>query len=82
MVKDEIKLNLQVESFDKKQIALAIRNSTLGDKMRCSLLAEGIIKQCEGCTLSCICEWIDDALESYVEATTNVVSSFSVGETE
>ena len=32
-----LQINSQVESFDKKQIALEIRNSTLGDKMKFSL---------------------------------------------
>ena len=79
MVKDEIKITSEnSESFDKKQIALAIRNCTLGDKMRCSLIREGIIEHCKGCTLSCICEWIDEVLDAYVEETTNVISSFKV----
>ncbi len=78
MVKNQIMVNLEKECFDKKQIALAIKNSTLGDMMRCSLLVEGVIRECEGCTLSCICECIDDALEAYVEETTEVVSTFNI----
>ena len=78
MVKDEIKLNSQVESFDKKQIALAIRNSTLDDKLGCSLLAEGIIKYCQGCSLRCICDLIEEVREEYIEETTNVVSNFNI----
>ena len=47
MVKDEIKMKSEnSQSFDKKQVALAIRNSTLDDEMGCSLLEEGIIKGC------------------------------------
>jgi hypothetical protein len=39
MVKDEIKMmNEKSERFDKKQIALVIRNSTLDDELSCSLL--------------------------------------------
>ena len=79
MVKDEIKLTTEnSEWFDKKQIALVIRNSTLDDKIGCSLLAEGIIKYCEGCTLKCICDLIDDVREEYIEETTNVISTFAV----
>ena len=79
MVKDEIKLNSEnSEWFDKKQIALVIRNSTLDDKIGCSLLAEGVIKFCEGCTLKCICNLIDEAREKYIEETRSVVCTFKV----
>ena len=79
MVKDEIKLNTEnIEWFDKKQIALAIRNSTLDDKIGCSLLAEGIIKYFKGCTLKCICDLIDEVRDEYIEETTSVISSFKV----
>jgi len=79
MVKDEIKMVAEEnERFDKKQIALAIRNSTLDDELGCSLLEEGIIKNCEGCNLKCICDLIDEVAESYVEETTNVVCTFAV----
>jgi len=78
VVKDEIKMKSEnSQSFDKKQVALAIRNSTLDDEMGCSLLEEGIIKDCQVCNLKCICDGIDEVSEAYVEKTTNVVSSFS-----
>ena len=66
------------EWFDKKQIALAIRNFTLDDKIGCSLLTEGIIKYCQGCSLKCICDLIDEVREEYIEETTNVISTFKV----
>ncbi|AWK52773.1 hypothetical protein DIC82_18015 [Clostridium beijerinckii] len=79
MVKNEIQMTSEKrEWFDKKQIALAIRNSTLDDKMGCSLLSEGIIKYCEGCSLKCICDLIDEVREVYIEETTNVISTFRV----
>ena len=79
MIKDGIKMITEnSEKFDKKQIALAIRNSTLDDKLGCSLLEEGIIKKCQGCSLKCICDLIDEVAEAYVEETTHVVSTFKV----
>ena len=52
MVKNEIKINSEEgEVFDKKQIALAIRNSTFDDDLKCSLLEDGILNKCEGCSL-------------------------------
>ena len=78
MVKDEIKMVAEGnESFDKKQIALAIRNSTLEDELKCSLLEEGIIKDCGVCRLKCICDGIDQIVEDYVDKTTKVLNSFS-----
>ena len=65
------------EVFDKKQMALAIRNSTYDDSLGCSLLAEGIIKSCEICNLNCVCELIDEVVEIYKEESINVVSSFN-----
>jgi len=78
MVKDEIKMKSEnSDRFDKKQIALAIRNSTLEDELKCSLLEEGIIKDCQVCSLKCICEGIDEIVEDYVDKTTKVVNSFN-----
>lgn len=78
MVKDEIKMKSEEgEIFDKKQIALAIRNSTLEDELRCSLLDEGILNKCEGCSLKYICDGIDKVYDDYVEKTTKVVNSFT-----
>ena len=79
MVKDEIKLTTEKsEWFDKKQLALVIRNSTLDDKIGCSLLAEGVLKYCQGCTLKSICNSIDDVREKYIEETTKVINTFKV----
>ncbi|MFL0165112.1 hypothetical protein [Candidatus Clostridium helianthi] len=78
MIRDEIKLNSEEgEVFDKKQIALAIRNSTFNDDLKCSLLEEGILDKCQGCSLKCICDGIDQVVDDYVEKTTEVVNNFS-----
>ena len=78
MIRDEIKLNSEEgEVFDKKQIALAIRNSTFQDDLKCSLLEEGILDKCQGCSLKYICDGIDKVANSYVEKTTEVVKNFS-----
>ncbi|CAI3238727.1 conserved hypothetical protein [Clostridium neonatale] len=78
MFKDEIKIKCEDgEVFDKKQIALAIRNSTLEDELSCSLLDEGILNKCDGCNLKDVCDEIDKAINSYVEKTTKVANSFT-----
>ena len=78
MVKDEIKMKDEnSEVFDKKQIALVIRNSTLGDELNCSLLEEGILKECQGCSLNGICNGIDKVVDEYVNNNTRVVNSFN-----
>ena len=78
MIRDEIKLNPEEgEVFDKKQIALAIRNSTFQDELKCSLLEDGILDKCQGCSLKYICDGIDQLADSYVEKTTEVVNNFS-----
>ncbi|CUU48854.1 hypothetical protein [Clostridium beijerinckii] len=78
MVKNEIKINSEEgEVFDKKQIALAIRNSTFQDELKCSLLENGIIDKCQGCSLRYICDGIDEVVDSYVEETTEVINNFS-----
>jgi len=77
MVRNEIKMKSQEEDiFDKKQIALAIRNSTIDDELRCSLVEEGIIK-CEACGLKDICNEVDELVDKYVERTTRVVGNFT-----
>ena len=44
-MEDKIKLRAEeFDRYDKKEIALAIRNSTLDDDMDCSLLNKNIIK--------------------------------------
>lgn len=78
MIRDEIKINSEEgEVFDKKQIALAIRNSTFEDELSCSLLNDGILNKCEGCSLKYICDGIDQVVNDYVEKTTEVVNNFS-----
>ena len=78
MVRDEIKINSEEgEIFDKKQIVLAIRNSTFNDELRCSLLDEGILNKCGGCSLKYICDGIDQVVDNYVEKTTEVVNNFN-----
>ncbi|WP_026889749.1 hypothetical protein [Clostridium beijerinckii] len=78
MIKDEIKLNSEEgEVFDKKQIALAIRNSTFNDELGCSLLEDGILDKCQGCSLKYICDGIDKVADSYIEKTTEIVNDFS-----
>ncbi|NRY63284.1 hypothetical protein DZE40_004379 [Clostridium beijerinckii] len=78
MIKDEIKLNPEEgEIFDKKQIALAIRNSTFSDELKCSLLEDGILDKCLGCSLKYICDGINQVVNDYVEKTTEVVNNFS-----
>lgn len=78
MVKNEIKINSEEgEVFDKKQIALAIRNSTFDDDLKCSLLEDGILNKCEGCSLRYICDGIDQVVENYVDKTTEVVNNFN-----
>ena len=78
MIRDEIKIGPEKgECFDKKQIALAIRNSTFSDELRCSLLEDGILDKCQGCSLKYICDGIDQVVDSYVDKTTEVVNSFN-----
>ena len=78
MIKDEIKIKSEEgEVFDKKQIAIAIRNSTFDDDLKCSLLVDGILNKCEGCSLRYICDGIDQVVENYVDKTTEVVNNFN-----
>ncbi|WP_139356997.1 hypothetical protein, partial [Clostridium beijerinckii] len=59
------------------QIALAIRNSTFSDELKCSLLEDGILDKCLGCSLKYICDGINQVVNDYVEKTTEVVNNFS-----
>lgn len=78
MIRYEIEMNSQERrTFDKKQIALAIRNSTFNDELRCSLLDDGILNKCEGCSLKYICDGIDGVVDNYVDKTTEVVNNFT-----
>ena len=81
MIKDEIKIKTEgAQLFDKKQIALAIRNSTFDDELSCSLLEEGILEDCEKCSLKSICDKIDKVSEEYINETTRVVKTFNFSE--
>ncbi|OPJ55025.1 hypothetical protein [Clostridium chromiireducens] len=79
MVRNEIKTSSEERNvFDKKQIALAIRNSTFDDELRCSLLNDGILNKCEGCSLKYIFDGIDEVVDDYAKKTTEVINSFLV----
>lgn len=81
MIKDQIKMRSEgADIFDKKQIALSIRNSTFNDELSCSLLEEGILENCEKCNLISICDRIDKVSEEYVNETTRVVKTFNFSE--
>lgn len=75
---NKIKINEEVEVFDKKEIALAIRNSTYNDELKCSLVDQNIIKGCESCSLKDICDGIDAVADDYIKNTTKVVNSFTL----
>ena len=78
MIRDEIKIGSEVgEVFDKKQIALAIRNSTFNDDLKCSMIEDGILDKCQGCSLRYICDGIDQVVDNYVDKTTEVVNNFN-----
>jgi len=78
MIKDEIKMTTEYsEYYDKKEIAISIRDSTLDCELGCSLLEDEVIKDCCRCSLKFICDSIDKVAEDYVKETTNVVSAFS-----
>lgn len=78
MIRDEIMISCEDRYvFDKKQIALAIRNSTFEDELSCSLLVNGILDKCEGCSFKYICDEIDKVAQDYTNKTTQVVSNFS-----
>ena len=77
MIRDEIKINSEEgEVLDKKQIALAIKNSTFNDESSCSLLDQGILNKCQGCNLKYICDGIDQVVDNYVDKTTEIVGNF------
>ena len=78
MIRDEIKIGSdEREVFDKKQIALAIRNSTFNDELKCSLLEDNILDKCLVCSLKYICDGIDQVIDNYVGKTTSVVNNFN-----
>ena len=75
MISNRIKITEEEEVYDILAIALAIRNLTYDDELKCSLMEQNIIKNCESCSLKFICEGIDALLDDYIKKTTNVVSS-------
>ena len=78
MIKDKITVcSKDGQSFDKLQIALAIKNSTYDDELSCSLLENGVIKDCSLCNLKKICEGIEEVAKDYYDSTTKVVGSFN-----
>ena len=78
MLKDTIKITDGIEVYDRKEIALAIRNSTYNDELKCSLLEDKILKHCQNCSLKFICDGIDGLAADYIKKTTKVVSSFTL----
>ena len=77
MVNDEIKVTTEYnEYYDKKDIAMVIRDSTLDSELGCSLLDEEIRMDCNGCNMKNICDGIDQIAKAYIKETTKVVSSF------
>lgn len=64
------------ERFDKKQIALAIRNSTFDDEFGCSILHEGCINSCDQCNFKSICKDIDEVANKYLKDTTLEIKKF------
>ena len=80
-MKDSIKITVDDNViYDKKQIALAIKNSTLNDKMICSLKVDGVLKNCQQCEVGIICEGIDSVVEKYIKDTTLIISEFNFDE--
>ncbi len=78
MNEDEIKMTTEYnEYFDKKEIAIAIRYSTLNCQLGCSLMEDEIRIGCEGCSLKSICDGIDEVATTYIKETTNIVTNFS-----
>ena len=78
MISNRIKITEEGEGYDILAIALAIINLTYDDELKCSLMEQNIIKNCESCSLKFICEGIDALLDDYIKKITNVVSSFTL----
>ena len=78
MLKDTIKITDTSEVYDRKEIALAIRNSTYNDELKCSLMEDNILKDCQSCSLKFICDGIDRLADDYIKKITKVVSSFKL----
>ena len=54
MLKDRIKIIDNGQVYDRKEIALAIRNSTYNDELKCSIIEDNILKGCHRCSLKFI----------------------------
>ena len=78
MISNRIKITEEGEVYDRKNIALAIRNSTYNDELKCSLIDQNIIKDCKSCSLKYLCDGIDALSEDYIKKTTEVISSFTL----
>ena len=79
MDEEEIKMTTEYdEYYDKKDIAIMIRDSTLDCELNCSLLEDGVMNDCSNCSLKFICDQIDKVAEAYIEETTSVVCTFNV----
>lgn len=78
MIEDKILvLNDEGQSYDKMQIALAIRNSTYEGNLSCSLLKNRVIKSCQHCSLQFLCDKLEEVAEEYITMTSTVVNTFS-----
>ena len=78
MISNRIKITEEGEGYDILAIALAIINLTYDDELKCSLMEQNIIKNCETCSLKFICDGIDGLADDYIKKTTKVVSSFTL----
>ena len=78
MISNRIKITEEGEVYDRLSIALAIRNSTYNDELKCSLMDQNIIKDCESCSLKYLCDGIDALSDNYIKKTTEVISSFTL----
>jgi hypothetical protein len=71
---DNIKISdKNAETFDKKQIALAIRNSSLNDTLSCSIKDDMLITSCNECSLKFICDGLDKLSKEYTEKTSTII---------
>ena len=78
MISNRIKITEEGEVYDRFCIALAIRNSTYNDELKCSLIEQNIIKNFETCSLKFICDGIDGLADDYIQKTTKVISNFKL----
>ena len=78
MISNKIKITEEGEIYDRLSIALAIRNSTYNDELKCSLIDQNIIKDCKSCSLKFICDGLDTLADDYVKKTTKVINSFTL----